>query len=216
MNILSVHITLGTIGLIFGFIAALSKKGSLIHRVGGVGFLVFMGVSVLLGVSVAVLKPERITVIGGAYALYLMLTGWLSVKEKTKSMLISEHALIITGALICGCSIFFGFEAVFSSDGLRDGFPAEPYLFFGAMAFITFVTDMRWYGCDQIIVRQRLTRHLCRMCGAMLIVEASVFLGQSDAFPVSLQRIELLVTPLIIITIVMIGSMLRLGLQQRS
>jgi len=82
MSIIQVHIVLGALGLISGFVAIASKKGGFIHRCGGIGFLLFMGLSIALGIVGAVLKPERITVIAGVFALYLMLTGWLAIKQE--------------------------------------------------------------------------------------------------------------------------------------
>jgi len=95
-------------------------------------------------------------------------------------------------------------QALGNGDGMVDGFVYHSYFFFGFLALLAFVSDVRWSTRFSTNAKQRLTRHLCRMCFAMLLVGASVFLGQADVFPVVLQRFGLLALPLVIVAAVMV------------
>lgn len=214
MSILDIHILLGTVGLVSGFVAVASKKGCTIHRIGGLGFLIFMGASVGLGCYEAFIKPERITVIGGLFSVYLMITGWLSVKKRSDLVRLMERLSMLVALTIALSAFYFAYQALNSPEGLLDGFAFQPYVFFGVMAAIALVSDIRWSTRAIVEIWHRLTRHLSRMCVAMLIVEASVFLGQSDVFPTALQRTEILLAPLALVGAVMIYWLVKLRLRK--
>ena len=83
-TLLYLHIAGGTIGLLAGVVAIASRKGRYIHRRAGAVFLVSMFVTYLIGAGVAPFLDEgqRPNFIGGVAALYLLMTGWLTVRSR--------------------------------------------------------------------------------------------------------------------------------------
>jgi hypothetical protein len=83
--------------------------------------------------------------------------------------------------------ITYGIEAALSPTGLKYGGPAAPYLVFGAIASLAAIGDIRMLRRG-VSGKQRIARHLWRMCFALFVASASIFLARAHLFPVLLQK----------------------------
>jgi hypothetical protein len=65
--------------------------------------------------------------------------------------------------------------------------PAGMSFFFGAVLLLATAGDIRMLARGGISGRQRITRHLWRMCYGLFIATGSFFLGQQQVFPIFLR-----------------------------
>ena len=84
-----------------------------------------------------------------------------------------------------------------------DGPPAA-YFVFGSIAALAAALDLRLILRRGVFGVQRITRHIWRMCVALLIAAFSFFLGQQQIFPVSVRGSPILFLP----EIAVLGSLM--------
>src|SRR6202167_3192835 len=102
-----------------------------------------------------------------------------------------------------------GVEAEISPTGLKYDYPAWPYFIFGAVALLATVGDVGMLVRGGIAGTERLARHLWRMCFALFIGAASIFLARQQLFPALLQRTGVLVFLSVLPLLLMIFWLLR-------
>jgi len=61
-----------------------------------------------------------------------------------------------------------------------------------------------------VVGAARLTRHLLRMCLAMFMATASLFLGQPKVFPMALRHSGLLPVPVVLVVLALLYSLIRI------
>src|SRR5437764_5384846 len=81
--VLMTHIGGAFVGIASGTAALLVRKGGLAHRMAGSLFFASMVNMAVIGTAVAPFLPDPASSIGGLVALYLVLTGWQTVKRST-------------------------------------------------------------------------------------------------------------------------------------
>src|SRR4029077_18350445 len=72
------------------------------------------------------------------------------------------------------------------------GVPAGMYFFLGSIALLAAVGDVRMLVRGGIFGTQRLVRHLWRMCFALFIASASIFIARPHLFPALFRKTGLL------------------------
>lgn len=201
---LVLHIAAGSTALLAGAVALYSLKGAKLHRRSGMLFVFTMLLMSASGAVLAALKPEALSVIAGSLTFYLVVTGLLTVRPVSRGpRWIDLTAMLAALATACA-GIFFGLEALNSSTGSKDGFPAPPYFIFAAVALFGALMDMRMLLAHGVKGAHRLARHLWRMCFALFIAAASFFLGQAQIFPESLRNLPILGTPVLLVLLLML------------
>lgn len=156
------------------------------------------------GAVMAALKPEALSVIAGSLTLYLVITGLLTVRPLSRGTRQVDLAAMLAALTIAGAGMFFGFEALNSLTGSKDGFPAPPYFVFATVALLGALMDMRMWLARGVKGAHRLARHLWRMCFALFIAAASFFLGQAQIFPQSLRKLPILGMPVLLVLLLML------------
>ena len=205
-----VHTATGLIA--FGAaIAALSwRKGGLVHRRAGRVFVVAMALMAGSGALIALSMQVVLSVIGGAITLYLVLTGWLTVMRKNNQSGLAEVAGLLIVLFIAGLAWTSGLEAANSATGLKDGFHPAQYYMFGVLAFIAAAGDIQFILRGGLSGRQRIARHLWRMCMGLTIAASAFFLGQARLFPETIQASGLLPVPVLLVLLIMFFWLARL------
>src|SRR5260370_41097963 len=170
LPILIIHICGGVVGLLSGVAAVSFRKGSPRHRMAGNIFFI----SMLTMASTAALLGN---VVGGASALYVVTTGWVTARRRE-----GETSIFDWGALLFGLAV--GVPIV--TDGLRivsGSMPPKPrvpvgmILFLGSVVLLAAAGDVRMLVRGGVFGAQRVARHLWRMCFGLFIATGS-FLGQ--------------------------------------
>jgi uncharacterized membrane protein len=196
-TILYLHIGAGLVALVTGSVALLSQKGSRLHRRAGQVFVVSMLIMAAIGAAVSPFlnPPQWANVVAGLFTLYLVATGWLTVKRQNRVAIVDFVALSFAIAIALG-AVRIALEAMNDLDPSVAS-DAAPAFMFAAIVSLAAVGDLRLILRGTLSGTQRLVRHLWRMCFGLLIATASLFLGQPQLFPESVHGTGLLFVPVI-------------------
>ena len=193
--LMPIHIVTGSLSLLSGFTSIFSKKGSKIHRKSGNIFFVSMVIMCLSGTSFALMKPDMATTISGMVVLYMLITSQITIREKPGETGWYDRAAFALGIIIVTVGIFSAFRA---NQNQADGYQIYGTLTFVSIAIIGLLFDLRvlYKG---IRGKQRIIRHIGRVCYSFLITVISLFIGQEQIFPEFIRSTSLLFLPVIIV-----------------
>jgi hypothetical protein len=180
---LVLHIAAGAIGLLSGTAAIAFRKGSINHARAGRLFVASMLVMAGIGAVVAPLLPQRTSTAAGVITGYLVLSAWLTVRRPPATTGRAEIAALAAGGASIAACLYLIWIGIHAPDGSVDGQPYQPMFIFGAVAALATALDVRAIRSGGLTGIARLSRHLWRMCTALLIASISFFLGQSAIFP---------------------------------
>lgn len=192
--ILLFHICAGIVGMLSGFVAVSFRKGSRRHGIAGDLFVIAMMILSATGAYMGFMKSQPGNVLGGALTFYLVTTAWMTVARPDhdgKATFFDWSALSVISA-VAAVEVTYGLEAAFSPTGLKYGYPPGPFFFLGTVAVLATVGDLRMLVRGGVFGTQRIARHLWRMCFALFIASASIFLARPHLFPAVLRRMGVL------------------------
>jgi hypothetical protein len=171
-QVLPIHVAAGGLALILGAVALTAKKGGSIHRRVG---LVFVGAMVVMGTTAAILG----NVVGGVMSIYFVATALTTVRPVsawTRTLNVAALTVALGLALF---AIVGGVQSVNSPLRTPNGVPLRTI---GVMSFVLAAVlllatlgDLRVMRSGALRGRQRLARHLWRMCFALFIAAGSFF-----------------------------------------
>ena len=175
MSLLLLHICGGAAGLAFGTAAIFFRKGTRGHRLAGNAFLVAM---LTMGATAAYLG----NVVGGLLACYLVTTAWLTARRRKGELRFFAWGgflfALATGSLLT----IHGARLVTKAVAPTPGVPTGMIFLLAFVALASAAGDLRLL-VRGISGRQRIVRHLWRMCFSFFIATGSFFLGQQQVFP---------------------------------
>lgn len=183
--LLYLHIGGGTLGLISGTVAILSRKGARLHRFAGRIFFVSMFVSYAIGAGVSpfVESGQRPNFIGGVLALYLLLTAWRAARRSDLRAGAPEYAGLVAAALIVAAGLLFSYQGANHPSGTVDGSPPQAFILFMVVGGLAVLGDAHLILRRQLPRTARIARHIWRMCTSLFIAAASFFFGQQQFLP---------------------------------
>src|SRR5262245_20470042 len=79
------HLIAGSIGLTAGVVALYAFKGGALHRRSGTIFSYAMLLVALSGVAMALVKSQRLNLIGGLLTFYMVTTALLTVRRRVQA-----------------------------------------------------------------------------------------------------------------------------------
>ena len=173
--VLVIHICAGVLGLLSGVAAMALRKGSRRHGAAGNVFVVAM---LVMGTTAAYLG----NVFGGASALYLVTTGWLTGRRRGGQTTIFDWGALLFGLAVGAPIVADGLRIARGSIPPRPGVPVGMILFLGSVVLVAAAGDVRMLARGGVFGGQRVARHLWRMCFGLFIATGS-FLGQKRVFP---------------------------------
>lgn len=186
--ILALHICSGTAGFLSGAIALFLRKGSRNHRGVGNVFVISMLALAATGVYMALVKWQPGNILGGTLTFYLVATGWWIARRNREGTGIFDWSALVVALAVAGATMTYAVEAAASQTGLKYGAPAGQWLFLGSIALLASLGDVRLLLRRSISGRQRLARHLWRMCVALFIAAGSIFLARQHLFPIVMRK----------------------------
>src|ERR1051325_7500880 len=129
--LLVLHIGGGSLGILSGAAALISRKGERLHRMAGTVFFGAKLVAYAIGAGVApfLADGQRTNTVAGILALYLLMTGWLTVKRPPGTAGLVEATGLVTGLLIAGTGLLFVYMASQSPGTAHDSPPQAFYAF---------------------------------------------------------------------------------------
>ncbi len=192
-SILFLHIVAGTLGMLSGFVAVFLRKGSRRHALAGTVFGIAMLSLGASGTYMAILKHQPGNILGGMLTFYLVATAWITARRKNEETGIFDWSALLVVFALAAVEVTFGVEAAMSPTGLKYDYPPWPYFIFGLVAVLATVGDVRMLVRGGISGTQRLARHLWRMCFALFIAAASIFLARQQLFPAIFRKTGVLI-----------------------
>lgn len=178
--LLVIHIIAGSVAILSGVAAMAARKGrSGFHPQAGNCFFVSM---LVMAGSAAVLtywEPDPLSMLNGIVVMYLVATSWMAVRGHGQGWRRYEWAVLPVGAACSVALIVLGILATQSEQGIG-GFSAEPFFVFGSIGILAVVFDLNYLLRADVDQRQRIARHLWRMCYAYALAATAFFLGQQD------------------------------------
>lgn len=208
--ILILHISGGITGIVSGFVAMCFRKGSPAHALAGRVFVIAMLCMSSAGAYLAFMKSQTGNLMGGAMTFYMVATAWLAGRRRDGETSILDWGALLIALVFGTIATSFGFQAVYSTTGLKDGYPPPVYFIWTVVVALSVAGDIRmlvrrgvFYG------RQRIVRHLWRMCVGLFIATGSFFLGQQKVFPVFLRGLAVWYVPAFLPLLLMIFWLIR-------
>lgn len=182
------HIAGGTAALVAGGVALfLARKGMRLHAQAGTIF--FAGMLVLggTGTVIALMKPERGTAVIGLLVCYLVTTSWRTARRREAIAGGEEWLSLAVASALALVMLTLGLIGLAAPNGRVDSLPAAVHFPFAALMALAAALDLNFILRGRLDRRQRIARHLWRMCAALLIAAFSFFLGQQKVMPEAIQ-----------------------------
>ena len=207
--LLVLHISGGTVGLLSGAAAMSFRKGSRPHGVAGNVFFISMLTASAAGTYLGFRNSEMDNVFGGVLVLYLLATAWVTARRRDGETGIFDWVGFLVALAVGVVSVTYAVEAGNSPTGTKDGLPASGYWFPISLALISAAGDARLLLRGGLSGAQRIARHLWRMCFALFIASASIFLARPQLFPALLSKTHVLLLLGILPLILMVFWLVR-------
>jgi uncharacterized membrane protein len=188
-----------------------SVKGMKVHRRSGTVFLYSMIALGVSGATIAVIRSQPANIVGGSIAVYMVATGVLTLRDRERGY----HWLDVAGiALALGIvyfSLSIGLQVLHSASGTIDGVPPAPLFVFAGVTTLALLGDLRMMLVRGLRGKQRLVRHLWRMCFALFIASGSFFIGQAKVIPKPIRILPLLAVPAFLPLLLMVYWLARVS-----
>jgi uncharacterized membrane protein len=193
--ILLLHISAGMVGMVSGAAALILRKGSLRHALVGKVFVVSMLTMAATATYLAVLKHQDSNIGGGILTFYLVATAWLTARRKDgETSIFDWGALLVPVAL--GLLTWLQGIRMIHTGSPEGNFRVGMSFFIGTVLLLAGAGDLRMLLRGGVFGKQRIVRHLWRMCFGLFIATGSFFLGQgSKIFPSIFRQSPLMLIP---------------------
>jgi len=204
-----IHLVVGTATVLAGAGALFFCKGSRLHRASGNLFFLSMLVLATSGIYLSFTRSIELTGLLAIVSLYLVATGWQAAKQKENTVGLFEKwafGVILASSVACAS---VGLATAMSETGLQDDLPATGFYFLAGLAAYFGALDFSVIKRGGLAGKQRIARHLWRMCFSMFIAVTIFFLGNSNILPEVLRTPFFLGAPIIAVLVLMIFWLIR-------
>ena len=176
------HIGGGAIGLASGSLAAFARKGGILHRRAGTIFVISMLVMSVLAIYLAVAEPDQLmNVFIGTFAIYLVSTGWMSVRRKVGTNGPFEKTALVIALCLCAPFVILSFQLATGLPPLfKSAVPFRGPVLVAIYSF-TLILVIAAIGDARVVLGgplsgvPRISRHLWRMCLGLTLAAGSGF-----------------------------------------
>lgn len=208
-SVLDLHIAAGCVGLASGFAAIAFRKGGRLHRLTGTVFFVSMLTNLGIGAVMSPVVGQPMNLFGGSYAIYLLISGWATVRRKGGGVGRLEKGVLALPFIAAPVLLAGGWIGAHSPHGLIDNVPYQAAYIAASLCAMTAILDIKVMLQGGISGVARVTRHLWRMCTALFFASGSLFLGQQQVFPKALQGSPILAVVAVAPLVLMLFWLLR-------
>ena len=186
---LGVHVAVGVIAMIAGFVALAARKGGKWHRRIGMVFVYTMIATGITAAGISVYEGKSAG--GGIVTAYLVFTGFTAVKPLPAGGRQVDIVLMLLAITLGLAGFPPAFEVLGMPGSQRDGVPAGMLFFMTTIVLLAGIGDLRMILARGIKGTKRIARHLWRMCFGLFIATGS-FAGQlasMDYLPAAFRNI---------------------------
>jgi uncharacterized membrane protein len=193
--ILALHISAGIVGLFSGTAAMIFRKGSVRHAQAGNVFVASMLTMAATAIYLAALKHQDSNIGGGILTFYLIGTAWLTARRRDGETSPWDWVAMVV-PLLLGTLTWMNGVKMLRAGSQQGGFFVGMSFFMGTVLLLAAAGDLRMLLRGGLFGKQRIVRHLWRMCLGLFIATGSFFLGQgSKIFPSLFKDSPLLFIP---------------------
>ena len=190
--VLVLHISGGSVGLLSGAVALISRKGSRPHKIAGNVFFITMLTASAAGAFLGFRNSEWDNVFGGIIVFYLVATAWITARREDGETGIVDVIGFLVALAIAALAAIYGIEAARSPTGTKGHSAASDFVVPAAVATLAAIGDARILLRGGLRGTQRIARHLWRMCFALFIASAAIFVARPQLFPAFLSKTHVL------------------------
>ena len=185
------------------------RKGSRQHEIAGNVFFISMLTASAAGAYLGFRNSEMDNVFGGVLTFYLVATAWVTAKRRDNETGVFDWIGFLIALAIAIVAVIYGIEAAHSPTGTKGGSPASGYVLPGTVALLAAIGDARILLRGGLSGAQRIARHLWRMCFALFVACAAIFLARPQLFPALLTKTHILLVLGILPLILMVFWLVR-------
>lgn len=200
-TILAIHIATGALSVLAGAAALTFRKGETPHRTAGTIFVVAMTIMATTAAVVGVSNPGN--TVAGTLTIYAVVTGWVTARRRDKEAGVFEIAAFFVAV---ACAIGGFSSAYLIASGAKE--PENPFIL-NATISISTVMALAALGDLSVVLRrglagrQRIARHLWRMCFGLVIAVGSFAAQGSKALPPDVPAAEFLLSSILLVVAIM-------------
>ena len=152
-----------------------------------------------VGAAVSPFLPNWTNVVMGLFVFYLTATAWMTVRRPAGEIGWFEVGWIGFAWAVAAFGVLLGLRAAASPGGQLAGDPPFAFFALASLPGLAGAMDLGMLRRGGVSGPQRIARHLWRMCIALFIATASLFLGQPKVFPSALRGSPIMFAPEIVI-----------------
>ena len=210
------HISAGAVALSSGFLTLLTTKGNAKHKQYGKAYLLSMLILGLTGVIVATVRDIPLSMLNGFVICYFVLSSLSAIRNLEYQINLFDKVLAAFAWIMVFAFAWYAYQVSLSENNQLGGFGIAEYIVFGSVMLFSAIADLRYLLKSGLSNTQKLVRHLWRMFFPLFMATAAFFLGQAKLFPKSLQTIELLVMPVIVVILSMVYWSIKVALKKSA
>lgn len=181
------HASAGALTLLAGATALIARKGERVHRVAGTVFLVAILLTAGSAVYLGFAANEALNALAGILTLYFVITAWATAKRPERQSGWFEIGAFLVAVAGAAVTFYFAYDSVQKGTALLGGIP---FYGFSGVAAACALADLSVILRRGIGGRQRIARHLWRMCLGFFVAVGSFFPGQLPFFPEWVQNFQ--------------------------
>lgn len=203
-SILITHIVTGAIALLAGYAVIFLQKGKTGHKYLGRIYVVAMLALGLTGTYVALVREVPLSMLNGLVLCYFVLSSLNLIWQPPQQTNVFDKLLFGFVLLIVVGFVWYSYLTTQVEGGELGGFGIAPYLAFGSVMLFCCIGDVRYLKNGGASGNRRLVRHLWRMFFPLFMSTAAFFLGQAKHLPEAVQKIEILLFPVLLVILSLI------------
>ena len=143
LPLLFLHVSAGILAMIAGAFAISFRKGSQAHRRSGNLFVASMLTVSAVGAYLGFMKSEADNLLGGIFAFHLVATAWTTARRGEGDGWKLEWGAPLIALTFATFNLIWGVEVARGQTAVKDQSPAVSYFFFGTLALLCAVGDVR-------------------------------------------------------------------------
>lgn len=210
LPLLILHIGGGIIGMMSGAVAMIYRKGSREHRLAGNVFVISMLTMASAASWLAYMKHQTGNFYGGLLTFYMVATAWATARreDNVRPTGILNWIAFLFAITIGSLGVTRGVQEAIGMRAAAGGTPVFMDIFMSTVILLSGLGDLRML-VNGISGRQRIARHLWRMCFGWFIATGSFFLGQQQVFPTSWRGSPVFFVPALLPLVLLIFWIIR-------